>query len=68
MVERQVAGQTLLLPNAAALITTVQNTVNHQIIETRTTIDAVLSSVSALRAGALADAVRRSTLEGVRRP
>lgn len=67
-VERQVAGQTLVLPNAAALVTTVQNTVNSQLIETRTTIDAVLSSVSALRASILADAVRRTTLDGLRRP
>lgn len=67
-VERQAAGQTLVLPNAAALVTTVQNTVNSQIIETRTTIDAVLSSVSALRASVLADAVRRTTLDGLRRP
>jgi len=67
-VERQVAGQTLVLPNATALVTTVQNTVNSQLIETRTTIDAVLSSVSALRASILADAVRRTTLDGLRRP
>lgn len=67
-VERQVAGQTLVLPNATALVTTVQNTVNSQMIETRTTIDAVLSSVSALRASLLADAVRRTTLDGLRRP
>lgn len=68
LIQRQAGGQTILLPNAGAIVTAVQNTVNNQMIETRTTIDAVLSSISALRASTLAETVRQQALDGLRRP
>ena len=62
------AGQTFVIPNGAAIVTAVQNTVNNQIIQTRTTIDAALNSLSALRAGAFAESLRLQALDAVRRP
>jgi hypothetical protein len=52
------AGQLLVLPNAAAIVTAVQNTANDQLIQTRTQIDATLSALSALRSGAFAAALQ----------
>jgi hypothetical protein len=61
-----VGGQTVLIPNATAIVTGVQNSVNNQIIQTRTTIDAVLSSLSAFRANTMANAIRQQALSSVR--
>lgn len=52
------AGQLLVLPNAAAIVTAVQNSANDQLIQTRTQIDATLSALSALRSGAFAAALQ----------
>jgi hypothetical protein len=60
-------GQTIVIPNATAIVSAVQNSVNNQIIETRTTIDAALSSISALRTNTLTQAIRQQALDGVRR-
>jgi hypothetical protein len=62
------AGQTIVIPNASAIVTAVQNTVNNQIIQTRTTIDAVLSSLSAARGSAMAETIRQQALDATRRP
>lgn len=67
VVQVNAGGQTLVLPNASAIVTAVQNSVNNQIIQTRTTIDAMLSTLSAARAGALADSIRQQALDAARR-
>lgn len=53
-----VAGQVIMLPNAGAIITAVQNSVDNQLIQTRTQIDATLNALSALRSGAFAAALQ----------
>ena len=63
----QVGGQTLILPSATAIVTAVQNSVNNQVIQTRTSIDATMNSLSFLRSGAFADALRQEALLSVRR-
>lgn len=68
LVQMNAGGQTIVIPNANAIVAAVQNSVNDQIIQTRTTIDAVLSSLSALRANTLANSIRQQTLDSVRRP
>lgn len=50
--------QTITIPNAGAMVTAVQNTVNNQIIETRTQIDATLNSLAAFRAATYSQALR----------
>lgn len=67
-VQMNAGGQTVIVPNASAIVTAVQNTVNDQVIQARTTIDAALSSISALRTNALTQAVRQQALDSVRRP
>jgi hypothetical protein len=67
-VQMNAGGQTVIVPNASAIVTAVQNTVNDQIIQARTTIDAALSSISALRTNTLTQAVRQQALDSVRRP
>lgn len=58
-------GQVVQLPsNNATMSTVVQNTLNNQLIQVRTTIDATLASVSALRAQLFSDAFRQSLLGG----
>lgn len=66
-IQRNAGGQTIVIPNASAIVTAVQNSVNNQIIQTRTTIDAMLNSLSALRANTLANAIRQQSLDSVRR-
>jgi hypothetical protein len=61
-----VAGQIIVLPNAAAIITAVQNSVNDQLIQTRTQIDATLNALSALRSGAFAAALQAQLQSGIR--
>jgi hypothetical protein len=61
------AGQTLVLPNASSIVTAVQNSLNNQIIQTRTTIDATLNSLSVLRSSAFADSLRQQALAPGRR-
>lgn len=63
----QLNGQTLLLPNATAIVTGVQNSLNNQIIQTRTSIDATMNSLSFLRSGAFADSLRQQALISARR-
>lgn len=53
-----VAGQIIMLPNAAAIVTAVQNSVNDQLIQTRTQIDATLNALSVLRSGAYTAALQ----------
>ena len=66
-IQRNAGGQTIVIPNASAIVTAVQNSVNNQIIQTRTTIDAMLNSLSALRANTLANSIRQQSLDSVRR-
>lgn len=66
-VQMNAGGQIVIVPNASAIVTAVQNTVNDQIIQARTTIDAALSSISALRTNTLTQAVRQQALDSVRR-
>ena len=63
----QINGQTLLLPNASSIVTAVQNSLNNQLIQTRTSIDATLNSLSILRSGAFAASLRQQALDSVRR-
>jgi hypothetical protein len=67
LVQINAAGQTLVVPSAGSIVTAVQNSVNNQIIQTRTTIDAMLNSLSALRASTLAGSIRQQALDAVRR-
>jgi hypothetical protein len=66
-VQVNAAGQTLVLPNASSIVTAVQNSLNNQIIQTRTTIDATLNSLSVLRSSAFADSLRQQALAPGRR-
>lgn len=66
-IQRNAGGQTIVIPNTNAIVTAVQNSVNNQIIQTRTTIDAMLNSLSALRANTLANSIRQQSLDSVRR-
>ena len=52
---------------ANGIISGVQNTLNNQMIQVRTTIDATLSSMSQLRAQQFTDAFRQSTIDAARR-
>jgi hypothetical protein len=52
---------------ANGIISGVQNTLNNQMIQVRTTIDATLSSMSQLRTQQFTDAFRQSTIDGARR-
>jgi cell division septation protein DedD len=61
-----VAGQIILLPNAAAIVTAVQNSVDGQLLQTRTQIDATLNALSAMRSGAFAAALQAQTQAGIR--
>jgi hypothetical protein len=61
-----VAGQVIVLPDAGAIVTAVQNSVNNQLIQTRTQIDATLNALSALRSGAYAAALQAQALSGIR--
>jgi len=62
-----VAGQIIVLPSAAAIIIAVQASMNDQLIQTRTQIDATLNALSALRSGEFAAALRAQT-QGSLRP
>ena len=66
VVPLSVAGQVIVLPDAGAIVTAVQNSVNNQLIQTRTQIDATLNALSALRANAYAAALQAQTQAGVR--
>lgn len=68
VVQLTAGGQTILVPNATAIVSAVQNTLNNQLIETRTSIDAALSSLSALRSHTFSEALRQQALDGIRRP
>jgi hypothetical protein len=61
-----VAGQVIVLPDAAAIVTAVQNSVNNQLIQTRTQIDATLNALSALRSGTFAAALQAQLQSGIR--
>lgn len=61
-----VVGQIIVLPSAAAIITAVQASMNDQLIQTRTQIDATLNALSALRSGEFAAALRAQTQGSVR--
>jgi hypothetical protein len=61
-----VAGQVIVLPNTAAIVTAVQNSVNDQLIQTRTQIDATLNALSALRSGAFAAALQAQLQSSIR--
>jgi hypothetical protein len=64
----QINGQTTtVLPNSHAIVTAVQNSLNNQLIQTRTSIDATLNSLSILRSGAFAASLRQQALDSVRR-
>jgi hypothetical protein len=63
---QSVAGQIIMLPDAAAIVTAVQNSVNDQLIQTRTQIDATLNALSALRSGAFAAALQTQLQGGIR--
>lgn len=67
LVQSTGTGQVVVVPNAAAIVTAVQNTVNNQIIQTRTTIDATLNSLSILRSDAFAASIRQQALDSIRR-
>lgn len=60
-------GQVIQLPSAAAMITGIQNSLNNQSIQVRTTIDATLASMSQFRSQLISDAFRQSTIDSVRR-
>jgi hypothetical protein len=49
------------------IITGIQNTLNNQMIQVRTTIDATLSSLSQMRAQVFSDAFRQSAIDSARR-
>jgi hypothetical protein len=59
-VQVNAAGTVVLVPNGAALAASVQNSANDVRIQTITQIDAVLSSLSAYRAGVIGDAARQA--------
>jgi hypothetical protein len=54
------AGQVILVPNGAAIAAGVQNQANNTTIATLTQINAILSSISAYKAGVLADAAKQA--------
>lgn len=60
-------GQAVQLPGTTGLITGVQNSLNNQLIQVRTTIDANLSSLTQLRTQMFAESFRQSTIDAVRR-
>jgi hypothetical protein len=65
-VQINAAGQIVVIPNGAALAaataTSVQNQANNTTIQTLQQIDAVLSSLSAYKAGVIADAAKQAAL------
>lgn len=60
-------GQVIQLPSTTAMITGIQNSLNNQSIQVRTTIDATLASMSQLRSQLSSDAFRLSTVNSTRR-
>ena len=56
------------LPDASSLATAIQNSVAGTRLETQTTINATLNSLSMLQSGALADVLRQQILESLGRP
>lgn len=60
-------GQVVSLPNTTAMITGIQNSLNNQLIQVRTTIDATLASMSQFRTQLINDAFRQSTIDSIRR-
>lgn len=60
-------GQAVQLRGTTGLITGVQNSLNNQLIQVRTTIDANLSSLTQLRTQMFAESFRQSTIDAVRR-
>ncbi len=62
-----VNGQVIQLPNGAGIALAVQNSLNNQQINTRTQIDATMSSLSLLQSGQFAAALRQQILDSVRR-
>ena len=62
-----VNGQVIQVPMARQSPSRIQNSLNNQQINTRTQIDATLSSLSALQSGQFAAALRQQILDSVRR-
>lgn len=60
-------GQVIQLPSTTAMITGIQNSLNNQMIQVRTTIDATLPSMSQFRSQLFSDAFRSSTINSTRR-
>jgi hypothetical protein len=63
-------GQTIVvsgIPNASALATSIQNSVEATRIETLTSINATLSSLAALRSTTFADSLRQQAIDSIRR-
>lgn len=67
VVQMTVNGQVIQVPNGAAISLAVQNSLNNTQINTRTQIDAQLSSLSLLQSGQFAAALRQQILDSVRR-
>jgi hypothetical protein len=67
VLQMTVNGQVIQVPNGAAIALAVQNSLNNQQIQTRTTIDASLSSLSLLRSDQFAAALRQQIIDSVRR-
>jgi hypothetical protein len=55
------------IPNAAALATSIQNSVESTRIETLTSINATLSSLAALRSANFAETMRQQAIDSIRR-
>jgi hypothetical protein len=60
-------GVSVQLPSTTSIISGVQNTLNNQMIQVRTTIDATLSSMTQFRAQLFSDAFRQSTIDSAAR-
>lgn len=60
-------GVAVQLPSTTNIISGVQNTLNNQTIQVRTTIDATLSSMTQFRAQLFSDAFRQSTIDSAAR-
>jgi hypothetical protein len=59
--------QSVQVPSANGILSGVQNTLNNQLIQVRTTIDATLSSITQLRTQLFSDAFRQSAIDSARR-
>lgn len=57
VVQTAAGPQTVIVPNTQAMVTAIQNSMNNQLIQTRTQIDATLSSLAAFRAASFAQAM-----------